>query len=205
MKYYTILKCCLAILSLHLITCIFQYGKDYLWSFLLTFLKMIIVWIFKLSILVHIISDQWADFLRANTSEGLTQEMISFLPLLGFAASVNCTILFLCSSSIFPDDRGTQKKVTSIFVQFLPSGRGRWTALTESPQTEYHITVLCSLSYNVQYRPSFLTEQLFSDYWLRDSGSFHPMMQTSSTGDLRVAAEAEGAIEKVHTAWRGHA
>ena len=118
-------------------------------------------------------------------------------------SSLACSIL--CSSSIFPDDRGTQKKVTSIFVQFLPSGRGRWTALTESPQTEYHITVLCSLSYNVQYRPSFLTEQLFSDYWLRDSGSFHPMMQTSSTGDLRVAAEAEGAIEKVHTAWRGHA
>ena len=165
---------------------------------------MIIVWIFKLSILVHIISDQWADFLRANTSKGLTQEMISFLP---------CWVLLPLSLYhflpvflfYFPRWSWNPKKVTSIFVQFLPSGRGRWTALIESTQTEYHITILCSLSYNVQYRPSFLTEQLFSDYWLRDSGSFHPMMQTSSTGDVRVAAEAEGAIEKVHTAWRGHA
>lgn len=159
---------------------------------------------FKLSILVHIVSDQWADFSRANTSEGLTQEMISFLPLLGFAASATVQLSF-CVPLPFSQMIVEPKKVTSIFVQSLPSGRGRWTALTESPQTDYHIKILCSLSYHVQYRPSLLIEQLFSDYWLRDSGSFHPMMQTSSTGDLRVAAEAEGAIEKVHTAWRGHA
>ena len=116
---------------------------------------MIIVWIFKLSVLVHIVSDQWADFSRANASEGLTQEMISLLPLLGFAASVTVP-LSSCVPLPFSQMIAEPKKVTSIFVQSLPSGRGRWTALTESPQTDYHIKILCSLSYHVQYRPSFL-------------------------------------------------
>lgn len=64
-----------------------------------------------------------------------------------------------------------------------------------SPNRLSYQNLTCSLSYHVQYRPSLLIEQLFSDYWL-SSGSFHPAVQTSSTGDLRVCCRSRDCYRR---------
>lgn len=160
---------------------------------------------FKLSILVHI---------KLQTNELIFQEQILQRGWhRKWSHSSPCWVLLplpLCNCLsvvffLFPDDRGKPKKVTSIFVQSLPSGRGRWTALTESPNRLIIKNLWCLLSMFMS-GIDLLVDRTTLHHWLRDSGSFPSMMQWRLQQVIwGLAAEAEGAIEKGKTAWRGHA